>query len=466
MKKALTLVLALVLCLSALSVAAFAANYNYVVVTGTMNGWDPTNKDFQLTESSTNVYTLTKNMAAGTYEFKFTANGNWNDLNLGGAFMGSGQEANLYWSGSNISITLEEASDVTFKLDLTNFDGANGAKCTITIGDKVDEAVGNIKVHISVPEGWGDVYAYTWNPEHLGIWAGTKVENGVVEVTAKFEGMVISNGNGTQTADIKDIDFSKEEVWITVTTAGADGKYGYTLSYTKPSGEDVTPTGDITVHIIAPESWASVYAYTFNPQQLGDWPGTKVESGSVKLPKAFAGFIVHNNDGVQTADITDIDLTKDEVWIVVNEYGAYTLHYTEPDLNDEPDAGPIKINVIAKNWTSVYAYTYNPELDGTWPGTLVENGSFETLNVFAGLVLSNGEGQQTWDITDIDLTKEEVWVVVGEADEYGKFSYTLYYSAPTADQLPKTGDNTIVFAVLLMAVSACAVTFLGKKKYF
>ena len=458
MKKALTLVLAFVLCLSVLSVATFAAEYDYVSVTGTMNDWNASHEDYKMTKTAENVYTFTKRMEAGSYEFKFTANGNWNDLNLGGAFMGSGIEADLYWSGSNIAFTVEEACDVTIELDLTNFDGTNGAKFTITIGDQVDAPVANIKIHVSVPEDWGDVYVYVWNPEHLGSWSGTKVENGVVEIPAKFDGLIVNNGAGRQTADIKDIDLTKEEVWIVV-----DSYNGYTLHYSNPGKVEEEEVHNLKVHVIVPEGWGDVYAYVWNPEHLGTWSGLKVENGVFTVPAKFDGMIINNGNGVQTGDITDIDLTKEEVWIVVDEFNGYKLYYSEPDLNEEPDSRPIKIHVIAKNWNAVYAYTYNPELDGTWPGTLVENGYFETLNVFAGLVLSNGEGQQTWDITDIDLTKEEVWVVVGEADDYGKFAYTLYYSEPSVDDLPATGDNTIVFAVGVMMSAACAIYVMNKK---
>lgn len=263
MKKALTLVLALVMCLSVLSVAAFAAEYSYVSVTGTLNGWDPSNADFRMTESSANVYTLTKRLEAGSYEFKFTANGNWSDLDLGGAFMGSGVEGDLYWGGSNIGITVEEACDVTFVLDLTNFDGTNGAKFTVTIGDKVDKPADNIKVHVSVPAEWGDIYVYVWNPEHLGTWSGTKLEGEYLELPAAFGGMVINNGNGIQTVDILDIDLTKSEVWITVGAAGEDGKYAYTLSYeTSADGGEVNPnnppqTGDNIVAMVVAMMFAA-----------------------------------------------------------------------------------------------------------------------------------------------------------------------------------------------------------------
>lgn len=332
MKKTLTLILALALCLSLLSVAAFAAEYSYVSVTGTMNEWNPAAESGKMTETAAGVYSITfKDMAAGEHQFKFTANGTWSDLDLGGAFMGSGVEGDLYWGGSNIVFTVAEPSDVTIVLDLTGFDGSSGAKFTVTIGEQVDEPAGTIKVHISVPEDWGEIYAYVWNPEHLGSWSGTKVENGVVEITASFEGMVINNGNGRQSVDIKDIDLTKEEVWITV---NADGSYA--LAYEAPAADEPEPPAppapevNILVHITAPADWSEVYAYVWNPELLGGWSGTKVENGEIAITAAFEGMVIHNGAGTQSWDIKDIDLTKEEVWVTVNADGSYTLAYEAP----------------------------------------------------------------------------------------------------------------------------------------
>ena len=441
MKKLFAILMALTLCVGALSVAAFAADYQFVSVTGTMNEWNPGAESGKMTEISENVYSLTfQNMAAGEHKFKFTANGNWNDLNLGGAFMGSAVEADLYWSGADIVINVAEACDVTIQLDLTGFDASakTGAKFTVTIGDQVDAPRGDIKIHISVPEGWGDVYAYVWGPEHLGSWPGTKVENGTVELPAAFDGFIVNNNAGTQTGDIKDIDLSKEEVWVTVTASG------YSLSYTNP---DVTPepepepepepTPVIKVHVIAPASWENVYAYTYNPEQCGSWPGAKVENGTIEITAAFEGFIVNNNAGSQTGDIKDIDLTKEEVWVVVADDNSYALYYNEADVVIPQPTPTIKIHVIApESWAEVYAYTFNPAQCGNWPGALVENGYIEIPASFEGFIVNNNAGVQTADIKDIDLTQAEVWVVVAEDG-----SYTLSYEEPQAPVEPSEPET-------------------------
>ncbi len=446
MKKLIAIMLAMILCLSALGIGAWAAG-DYYCIAGTMNDWNANSSD-RLTDNGDGTYSITfANMAAGNYEFKFTVNGSWNTC-YGGVFMGSGQESDLYSPGSNITFSLTEAADVAIVLNM------NTNKFTVTIGGKVDAPVGKIKVHVSVPEGWGDAYVYVWNPEHLGAWSGTKVENGVVEVTAKFEGLIINNGAGKQTPDIKDIDLTKEEVWIVV-----DSYNGYTLYYSDPGKVEEEVVPNIKVHVIVPEAWGDVYAYVWNPEHLGAWSGTKVENGVFELPAKFEGMIINNGDGKQTADIKDIDLTKEEVWIVVDSYNGYTLHYSDPGDVEEQPVPNIKIHVVAPaDWAEVYVYTFNPESAGTWPGTKVED-YVEVPANFEGVVVSNGNGVQSWDVKDIDLTKSEVWIVLGEGDEYG-LSYTLSYSEP--DNSPTGDPITIVLA--LMAVSGTGICVLGSKK--
>lgn len=453
MKKTLALFLALALCLSVLAVGTFAAG-DYWCIAGTMNDWNANSSD-RLTDNGDGTWSITfANMAAGTYEFKFTQNGTWT-YNLGGAFMGSGVESNLTADGSNIKFTLDKAEDVTIVLNPANL------KFTLTIGNQIAEEPDNITIHISVPEDWGTAYGYVWNPESLGSWPGTAAENGSVTLPAVFDGFIVNNNNGRQTSDIKDIDLTKEEVWVTV---NADNTY--TLSYENPNqgGEEEEPpvVNKIKIHVIAPEAWENVYAYTYNPEQCGTWPGTQLTDGMIEIPAAFEGFIVNNGAGIQTGDIKDIDLTKEEVWVVVAEDCSYALFYNEADVVLPTPAATIKINVVAEHWNAIYAYTFNPTSCGTWPGTLVENGAFEVAATFEGLVLHNNEGAQTADIKDIDLTKEEVWITVNEDN-----TVTISYEAPVVEQPtpPVTGDH-ILSCVLVLALSAAGIVMLTKKKEF
>lgn len=453
MKKLIAITLTLVLCLSVMAVGVFSAD-DYWCIAGTMNGWNSDSSD-RLTDNGDGTYSITfEAMAAGTYEFKFTKNGSWDNC-LGGAFMGSGVESPLSSPGSNISFTLTEAQDVTIVLNVA------ASKFTLTIGNQVEEAPENITIHISVPEDWGTAYAYCWNPESLGSWPGTAAENGSVTLPAVFDGFIVNNNNGRQTSDIVDIDLTKEEVWITV---HADNTY--TISYEAPTGTEPAPdVSYIKIHVIAPESWENVYTYSYNPEQCGSWPGTLVTDGYIETIAAFEGFIVNNGAGAQTGDITDIDLTAGEVWIVVADDCSYALFYNESDVVVPTPVADIRIHVDAEHWTNVYAYTFNPASCGNWPGMLVENGYVDVPANFEGLVLNNGEGQQTADITDIDLTKEEVWIVVNEDN-----SYTLSYEAPVVDDPgeepvgPETGD-AILPGVLVLLLSVAGLVTLTTKKH-
>lgn len=454
MKKLIAITLALLLCVGMLFVGVSAAD-DYWCIAGTMNDWNA-NGGERMTDNGDGTYTYTfANMAAGSYDFKFTKNGSW-DYNLGGAFMGSGVESSLYQNGSNITFTLEAANDVTIVLDAAN------NKFTLTIGGQIAEEPENITIHVSVPEDWGSVYGYVWNPESLGSWPGTLATDGTFVLPAVFDGFIVNNNSGRQTADIKDIDLTKSEVWVTV---HADNTYS--LSYEAPNQDTPVipePMEPIFVHVIAPASWENVYAYTFNPEQTGTWPGTLVEGGIIGVTPNFEGLIINNGAGSQTGDIKDIDLTKSDVWVVVADDCSYALFYNEADVVIPTPTPDIKINIVAEHWTNVYAYTYNPANCGNWPGTLVETGSIVVPASFEGLVLNNGEGQQTADITDIDLTKEEVWIIVNEDN-----SYTLSYEAPVVDDPgqepvgPETGD-AILPGVLVLLLSVTGLVMLSGKK--
>ena len=86
---------------------------------------------------SDNVYQITfKKVAAGTYKFKFAANGNWADnWGFGAEYTSFGTAADITYNGSDGIFELDGAYDVTLQLDLTNFNYATkkGAKFTISL---------------------------------------------------------------------------------------------------------------------------------------------------------------------------------------------------------------------------------------------------------------------------------------------------------------------------------------------
>lgn len=98
--------------------------------------WKPADASNKMTEAD-GVYTISyENVSAGTYEYKFAANGDWSD-NWGY----NGETPNgtvcdaVYNSGSNAKVVVaEDGSTVTLTLDLSAMDNkGNGAKITATV---------------------------------------------------------------------------------------------------------------------------------------------------------------------------------------------------------------------------------------------------------------------------------------------------------------------------------------------
>ena len=98
--------------------------------------WDPAS-GFNVMEGVDNVYTITyMGVAAGTYEYKFAANGTW-DISWGaGCETVSGETYDAWFNGSNNVLNVaKDGSTVTLILDLSamNFVTGEGAKCQVVV---------------------------------------------------------------------------------------------------------------------------------------------------------------------------------------------------------------------------------------------------------------------------------------------------------------------------------------------
>ena len=131
-------------------------NIDYIAAVGGGAGgflndvnWDPANASNKMTEEN-GVYTITyTDVAAGTYEYKFAANGAWTDNWGYNGETPSGETVDaVYNSGSNAKVVVaEDGSTVELKLDTTAMDSkGNGAKITATVtAPSVEEEVVDVK---------------------------------------------------------------------------------------------------------------------------------------------------------------------------------------------------------------------------------------------------------------------------------------------------------------------------------
>ncbi len=265
-----------------------------------LNGaaWDPA-ADANTMTASGNVYTITyKNVPAGSdYQFKFAANGGWND-NWGlptGTVLEIGTPMDAVYNSQNITLSLSEAADVTLTLDLSGFDYASktGAKLTVTTtaasGGSVEtpteatEPTETIKVYAHVPESWAAPGVWAWDDNQKNAfkaWPGlamTEGEDGwwYAEVPAWVQNIIINANNGSsQTADL-DME-QQADMWIPVRIENnvlvADIYYEKPdLSQLTPPTEAVQPTTEATepVEETEPETQPSDPAQGEDPADPG-----------------------------------------------------------------------------------------------------------------------------------------------------------------------------------------------------
>ncbi len=129
MKKLFAIALALMLCVSVMSVAAFAAfdNVNSLAIVGTgipgVKDWTPEDPAGDMTEVSDGIYEKTLDLPAGTtMNFKIAGNDAWDDTcNFGSAIIELGKVADLECSGGSGDMTFTADSAMTIKItvDLT-----------------------------------------------------------------------------------------------------------------------------------------------------------------------------------------------------------------------------------------------------------------------------------------------------------------------------------------------------------
>lgn len=124
MKKLFAIALALMLCISVLSVSAFAAfdNVTSLAIVGEgipgVASWDPADAAGDMTEVSDGVYEKTLELPAGTtMTFKIAGNDTWDDTcNFGSATIVLNEVADLACGGDSGNMTLSASEAMTVKI--------------------------------------------------------------------------------------------------------------------------------------------------------------------------------------------------------------------------------------------------------------------------------------------------------------------------------------------------------------
>ena len=196
--------------------------------------WDPTANEMTGVDG---IYTITfENVAAGTYEFKFAANGAW-DINwASGVAMESGVVYDAWFNAmGNSSVTVPDGATVILTLDLSAMDAftGEGGKCSVEIPG-VEPGPG--------PEPTPATYY---------------VAGGFNEWNCAAEGYLMTdNGDGTYTL-VLNLTAGAYSLKVTNGTwdqswggAGADGNYEFTIAEDRAvtvtfDGTTVSVDGDV-----------------------------------------------------------------------------------------------------------------------------------------------------------------------------------------------------------------------------
>ena len=327
--------------------------------------------------------------------------------------------------------------------------------------------------------GWGQAYVYAWDDdgnELYGAWPGsaqaetTQNEYGETQfrcyIPKGATGVILSNGNGEQTEDIKD--FSYDGYWMDGSKNDL-GHYKVTGWNSDGSGGSDDPTPDYPVKssflLTDNFGWGQAYVYAWNEAGeaiTGEWPGSamaetvKNDYGETQfkcnVPENAVGVILSNGNGAQTEDITDF--TYDGYWMngSQNDKGHYLVTGWRSDGSgsggsDQPIPTPDPTNrtIIFSNnkgFSSVNIYYWSEnEMPVEWPGVAMtsigqnefgeERFTFELPEGMTNYIITDGSSQ-TVDIPFTGATGVYMTDLNGEG-KYEVDFYAISGENPTPD---------------------------------
>ena len=194
-------------------------------------------------------------------------------------------------------------------------------------------------IHAYVPLSWKTLNLWAWSaPDGTNAfeaWPGealTEGEDGWFTGKAPtwINSLIINGNDGTvQTADIA---VEGKELWITVYE-----DLSYELSYEDPN-KAVEP---ITVYAKVPADWTAPCCWAWSAPDgtnaFTAWPGEPLSQDgdwyAIEVPGWINSVIINANEGtVQTTDLS-VEAGKD-VWIVVTDPENATVSYEEPAAED------------------------------------------------------------------------------------------------------------------------------------
>ena len=448
-----------------------------------LNGvsWDPASDVNKMTEVSGSVYEITfENVAAGSYQFKFAANGDWTH-----SWGGGGAEGEAVYNGQNIPLTISyDLANVTLRLDMSGYNHAakSGATYSVTVTEvEAEPTVDYYLIGFINGANYGCEEDYTNLGEYKfmdGKLTATFTQDSYVFVkTGDNAKWYMSEGDAASspatlyntTLGLTDANklFVPGNTELTFTLVeNADGSL--TLSYAEAvPAVDYYLIGYINgANYGCEEDWENLGEYKFVDGKLT----VNFTSDSyvfVKTGDNASWYLFENS----TTDTTGTLYTGKsekmfvpgnkelEFTLVENADGSLTLSYAEAaDTNDvtlhfyKPESWGSTINAYL--WTSGGAVT-GYEAYNTWPGKAVSANAehagwydlaVSTASPVAFNFIFNDGGNQTADLYTGDVTGDtELWIVDGTVytEAPGEWSGVYTYNLTVYAQVPEGWAETL-----------------------
>lgn len=344
MKKTIAILTAVMLMLSVLPMAAFAAeeeNEMVPVMVYVPEGWDCPNL-WAWADDGTNAFAAwpgeaVEELAEGWYYIyvpSFVQNVIVNANQ--GTDAAVQTDGIVVEAGKEVWITVAEDKTATVSYDAQ-------------LRGDIPAYVEKFTIHAYVPLSWKTVNLWAWSaPDGTNAfesWPGEAMvegENGWFTAKAPtwINSLIINGNEGT--VQTEDITVEGKELWVTVYE-----DLTYELSYEDPN----KAVPNIKIHAQVPADWSAPCCWAWSAPDgtnaFSAWPGEALTQDgkwqTIEVPGWINSVIINANEGaIQTTDLS-VEAGKD-VWIVVADKDNATVSYEEPSGDAMPSAADPSTN--------------------------------------------------------------------------------------------------------------------------
>ena len=341
---------------------------------------------------------------------------------------------NLQTKDLNLTAGVESTVKVT--VDLQN-----------NVSATIESVVEFTKVHVTVPEDWGETYLYYWDDnDHSDVtWPGVLLEDVddegyfVADIPGEASWVTVNNGDGKgkQTVNL-DIN-AGQELWLEVAeTAASTSDDGVTSYY---NAEIIYTRETALIHAKVPAAWGEtikIYYWREGSETTPvTWPGVDMVLGedgwyTLSIPGDITRVII-NDGSSQTVNIA-VNAGA-EAWITVN------------DLKDSTGKHTAKVSYGADGENAGFTFTPTDFMNGEYSLwlSLVSHTTGFTPTDLGEAVDINNEVQMFKKVTVLPAT------VVYYEDDFAGIHYnkdngnTFHYYSSGSGSLVQSVDQDTVY---------------------